>query len=715
MKFTVKNLAQHLEGLALTALPDSKLHELNVYEGEHVAIVNDSFDSVVRSAVPTNSQHDQSVVALDEATRKDLGVEAGDTVNVQPLDLPDLGSVVVEVAGGLPEDSVVLGELRQRLKGRAVRAGESFEVPLHSLDDSPVSVTVIASSEDGLADISDFTELSFASLLEEDQSDGPREARFEDIGGLDEPLRAVREVIEPLLTESPIYNHLGATPPSGILLHGPPGTGKTLIGRAVASEVDAHLEIINGPELFDKFFGESERKLRQAFQRAQEHSPAVVFIDELDAIGSSRDGEYRPHDSVITQLLTLLDGLESDDDLVVMGSTNRVDDLDEALRRPGRFDREIEISAPDQDGRKEILEIHTRETPLADTVDLERYAAACAGFTGADLQALVQEAITATIRRTGASVDTRAFEDIEVTNRDFHVALSEVSPSALREYRATVPQTTWDEIGGQTEAKEALKEAIVLPQQHPELYQSVGLDSSSGILLYGPPGTGKTMLAKAAANASDANVLTVDGPELLESRVGKSEDNVRELFERARKNAPCIVFFDEFDAIAGQRGTNDDNPSYDGVATQLLTEFDGIEPLEDVVVVAATNRPDMIDQALLRPGRFDRHIHVDVPDLGARREILEIHTRDLPLAEAVDLEQVAQQTDEFTGADVAALCREASLSAVRRALDHDADTPQVKPADFAAALESVDAGERPGEPTHSEWNSNSDTHHPMFN
>jgi len=517
-----------------------------------------------------------------------------------------------------------------------------------------------------------------------------------------------------LLTESPIYNHLGATPPSGILLHGPPGTGKTLIGRAVASEVDAHLEIINGPELFDKFFGESERKLRQVFERAREHSPAIVFIDELDAIGSSRDGEHRPHDSVITQLLTLLDGLESDDDLVVMGSTNRVDDLDEALRRPGRFDREIEISAPDQAGREEILEIHTRKTPLGAAVDLERYAAACAGFTGADLQALVQEAITATIRRTEASVDTEAFEDVEVTNRDFHVALSEVSPSALREYRATVPQTTWDEIGGQTEAKEAHKEAIVLPQQHPELYQSVGLDSSSGILLYGTPGTGKTMLAKAAANASDANVLTVDGPELLESRVGKSEDNVRELFERARKNAPCIVFFDEFDAIAGQRGTNDDNPSYDGVVTQLLTEFDGIEPLEDVVVVAATNRPDMIDQALLRPGRFDRHIHVDVPDLSARQEILEIHTRDLPLAEAVDLEQIAQQTDEFTGADVAALCREASLSAVRRALDHDVDTPQVKPTDFAAALESVDAGQ-PGELAHSDWNGNSDTHHPMFN
>jgi len=714
MKFTVKNLARHLEGLALTALPDSKLHELNLYEGENVAIVNDSFDSVVRSAVPANSQHDQSVVALDEATRKDLDVEAGDVVNVQPLDLPDVGIVVFEVAGGLPEDSVVRGELRERLKGRAVREGDSFEVPLTSLDDSPISVTVAECSEDGFADISDFTDLTFASLVEEEQTETPREARFEDIGGLDKQLRTVREVIEPLLTDTSVYDHLGATPPSGILLHGPPGTGKTLIGRAVASEVDANLEIINGPELFNKFFGESERKLRAVFERARENSPAIVFIDELDAIGSSRDGDRRPQDSVITQLLTLLDGLESDEELVVIGSTNRVDDLDEALRRPGRFDREIEVSSPDQDGRKEILEIQTQETPLAETVDLESYAAACAGFTGADLQALVQEAISATIRRTGVAVDSRDFEDVEVTNRDFHVALTEVSPSALREYRATIPQTTWDDIGGQCEAKQALKEAIVLPQQHPELYQSAGLKANSGILLYGPPGTGKTMLSKAAANASDANVLTVDGPELLEGRVGDSEHNIRELFERARTNAPCIVFFDEFDAIAGQRGTNDENPSYDGVVTQLLTELDGIEPLEDVVVIAATNRPDNIDHALLRPGRLDSHVPVGVPDIDGRREILAIHTRDTPLVQTIDLAQIARDTDGFTGADLAALCREASLSAVRRAIATDSELPQVTLEDFVDALESVDASEYSEQSNHPK-NSDSETHLPMYN
>jgi transitional endoplasmic reticulum ATPase len=505
-----------------------------------------------------------------------------------------------------------------------------------------------------------------------------------------------------------LFQQLGIEPPKGVLLHGPPGTGKTLMARAVANEIDAYFTDISGPEIMSKYYGESEEQLREVFEEAEENAPAVVFIDELDSIAPERgetsgDVERR----VVAQLLSLMDGLEERGEVIVIGATNRVDALDPALRRGGRFDREIEVGVPDKDGRKEILQVHTRGMPLHEEIDLDRYAENTHGFVGADLEQLSKEAAMNALRRIRPEldleedeIDAETLERLEVVEDDFKQALKGIEPSALREVFVEVPDVTWDRVGGLDETKERLREAIQWPLEYPEVFEQMDMQAAKGVLMYGPPGTGKTLLAKAIANEAQSNFISIKGPELLNKYVGESEKGVREVFEKARSNAPTVVFFDEIDSIAGERGRNSgDSGVGERVVSQLLTELDGLEELEDVVVIATTNRPDLIDSALLRPGRLDRHVHVPVPDEDARRAIFAVHTRDKPLAEDVDLDSLASRTDGYVGADIEAVCREASMAATREFIhsvnpeevDTSVDNVHVTAGHFEHALDEVTA------------------------
>ncbi|MBQ1781999.1 MAG: CDC48 family AAA ATPase, partial [Methanobrevibacter sp.] len=500
---------------------------------------------------------------------------------------------------------------------------------------------------------------------------------YEDIGGLKDEVKKVREMIEIPLKRPELFEKLGIAPPKGVLMHGPPGTGKTLLAKAVASESDAHFILINGPEIMSKYVGGSEENLREYFEEAEENSPSIIFIDELDAIAPKREetnGEVERR--TVAQLLTLMDGLKSRGQVVVIGATNRPDSLDPALRRPGRFDREIEIGVPDAEERKEVLEIHTRNMPLADDVDLEKIANTTHGFVGADLESLCKEAAMRVVRRilpeiqNDEEIPKEVIEKIVVTENDFKNAQKEIQPSALREVLVQIPDIKWDDVGGLEDVKQELKEAVEWPLKHPETFQRLGIRPPKGTLLYGIPGTGKTLLAKAVASESEANFISVKGPELLSKWVGESEKGVREVFRKAKQASPTVIFFDEIDAIASARsGSDADSGVTKRVVNQLLTEMDGLEELEDVAIIAATNRPDILDAGLMRPGRFDRHIEVGAPDEEARVSIFKVHTKDMPLADDVNLKKLAKNTDGYVGADIEAVCREAAMLALRDNLE----------------------------------------------
>ncbi|MEM3969559.1 MAG: CDC48 family AAA ATPase, partial [Thermofilum sp.] len=517
---------------------------------------------------------------------------------------------------------------------------------------------------------------------------------YDDIGDLEEAKQKIREMVELPLRHPELFKRLGIDPPKGILLYGPPGTGKTLLAKAVANETDAYFIAINGPEIMSKFYGESEQRLREIFEEAKEHAPAIIFIDEIDAIAPKREevtGEVEKR--VVAQLLALMDGLEARGDVIVIGATNRPNAVDPALRRPGRFDREIEIGIPDKRGRLEILKVHTRSMPLAKDVDLEKLAEITHGYVGADIAALCREAAMKALRRVLPKIDlereeipVEVLETIEVTMEDFMNAYREITPSALREIEVEVPTVRWTDIGGLEEVKQQLREAVEWPLKYPDSFRRLGIDPPKGILLYGPPGTGKTLLAKAVATESEANFVSIKGPEVFSKWVGESERAVRELFRKARQVAPSIIFIDEIDALAPMRGlVSTDSGVTERVVSQLLTEIDGLERLEGVVVIAATNRPDIIDPALLRPGRFDRLIYVPPPDEKARLEILKVHTRNMPLAEDVDLLEIAKKTEGYTGADIEVLVREAGLLALRENINID----KVYARHFEEALKKV--------------------------
>ena len=500
---------------------------------------------------------------------------------------------------------------------------------------------------------------------------------YEDIGGLAEEIQKIREMIELPIRHPELFKRIGIDPPKGVLLHGPPGTGKTLLARAVAYETDAHFITISGPEIMSKFYGQSEENLRKKFEEAKERAPSIIFIDELDSIAPKRGevtGEVERR--VVAQLLSLMDGLEGRGEIIVIGATNRVNDIDAALRRPGRFDREIEIGVPDTDGRYEILLIHTRGMPLYKDVDLQIIAEKTHGFVGADVEALAKEAAMLSIREILPHIDldkpipAEVLSDIQIKMPHFQSALSAIEPSALREVLIIQPTETWDEVGGLEEAKQQLREVIEWPLKYPDLYKHLNSNPPNGILLYGPPGTGKTLIAKALAHESEINFISVKGPEFLSKWVGESEKAVRETFRKARAASPCIIFFDEIDAIAGMRGAHAGSQVTEQVVSQLLTEMDGLEGLKDVILLAATNRPDMLDPALLRSGRFGRHIEIPLPDQESREAILNIHFKDRPLADDAKIENFATELDGYTGADIEAIAEEATLLTIRDAVNN---------------------------------------------
>jgi len=501
---------------------------------------------------------------------------------------------------------------------------------------------------------------------------------YEDIGGLNEEARKIREMVELPLKRPEVFDRLGIEPPKGVLLYGPPGTGKTLLAKAVATESEANFILINGPEIFNKFYGESEKKIRDIFEEAEKNAPSIIFIDELDAVAPNRDNTYGSGEverRVVAQLLTMMDGLNPRGRVVVIAATNRPDAIDSALRRPGRFDREIEINVPNKEGRLSILKIHSRNMPLAKDVDKEEIAAKTHGFVGADLAALTKEAAMSALRRVlpkmkleDGELSKEFIESLIVTKHDFEEGLKFVQPSALREVSVEIPNITWQQIGGLDKVKEELKEAIDWPMNHPDAFKRLGVRSTRGVLLYGPPGTGKTLLAKAVATESESNFIQIDGPELQkEGVVGKETERLRKIFKRAKQVAPCVVFFDEVDSFARRRGGGNGAlaDSNESMLNTLLTEMDGLSELKGIVVIAATNRPDMLDPALLRPGRFDKVVLVDVPDVESRKMIFGVHLKNTPIAKDVDVDELVTLTEGFVGADVEALVREAAMHALR--------------------------------------------------
>jgi transitional endoplasmic reticulum ATPase len=542
--------------------------------------------------------------------------------------------------------------------------------------------------------ITESTELVVNAKAVDMAEDAVPDITYEDIGGLTDEIKKIREMVELPLKHPEVFDRLGIDPPKGVLLYGPPGTGKTLLAKAVANESEANFMLLNGPEVMSKFYGESEKKIRDLFEEAEKNAPTIIFIDEIDAIASKREevqGEVERR--VVSQLLTMMDGLKSRGKVVVIGATNRPESLDPALRRPGRFDRELEISVPDKKGRLNILKIHTRNMPLRKEVNLEMLAGKTHGFVGADLSSLTKEAAMNILRKL--IPDMKLDEDKEIPKEtldkmivgadDFEDALKVVRPSAMREVLVETPTTKWDDIGGLDSTKQSLKEAVEWPIKYRENFERLGIRPPRGILLYGPPGTGKTLLAKAVANESEANFINVKGPSLLSMWVGKSEEGVRKIFERARQVAPCIIFFDEMDALAGKRGIEQGTKVTERVLNQLLAEIDGLETLKDVTVIGATNRPDMLDPAILRPGRFDRVLLVDVPDKDGRKKIFEIHLKNTPLDKNVRIDDLLKKTEGFVGADVESLVREAALNALRKNMKAQVVTMQ----DFDEALMKV--------------------------
>jgi transitional endoplasmic reticulum ATPase len=624
-----------------------------------------------------STDYGSGLIRIDGYTRSNVGLGIDDKITIRKVS--NIAKAEQVIIAPVEELSIVGLEdyLPELLEGRAVAKGDVIPVNIMGRKIGFIITNTSPLSTGNTAIVLDAnTEYIIGVAKSDIKGGGVPRITYEDIGGLKNEVQKVREMIELPLRHPEIFERIGIEAPKGVLLFGPPGTGKTLLAKAVANETNANFYSIGGPEIMSKFYGESEERLRETFKQAQENSPSIIFIDEIDSIAPKREevsGDVEKR--VVSQLLTLMDGIESRGKLVVIGASNRPNALDPALRRPGRFDREIEIGIPDQEGRLEILQIHTRGMPLTDDVDLEDLSKITHGFVGADLESLSKEAAMRSVRRILPEINMEqtkipfeVLNKIKITNTDFQNALKEVHPSAMREVQIQRPNVKWDEIGGLDEVKEELSEAIEWPLKHANLFREADVVPPKGLLLYGPPGTGKTMIAKAVATTSESNFISVKGPELISKWVGESEKGVREVFRKARQASPCIVFFDEVDAIAPRRGKSEDSHVTERVISQMLTEMDGLDDLKGVVVIGATNRPDIIDEALLRPGRFDRILEVPLPDKDARRQILNIHLRKKPLNPNVNLEELVELTDKCTGADIAAAINAAALAAIKEHL-----------------------------------------------
>ncbi len=709
-------ISQKDVGQGVARLDPNVMDDLNINERDLIEIVGEKRTAAI--ALPSQTDIGLGVIRIDGLVRKNSGATIGGEVTIKKTKATEAKKVVL---APIENNIRVQGDVRGLFAGKVMVQGDIIGSQIRA--PKPSMNMGFGSLFDELMDFTPaMKEIKFAVVSTNPKKDivivGPNtevqlhetpidvskiegvgnlvDVSYEDIGGLKEEVKKVREMIEIPLKRPELFEKLGIAPPKGVLMHGPPGTGKTLLAKAVASESDAHFIAINGPEIMSKYVGGSEENLREYFEEAEENSPSIIFIDELDAIAPKREetnGETERR--TVAQLLTLMDGLKSRGQVVVIGATNRPDSLDPALRRPGRFDREIEIGVPDSEERKEVLEIHTRNMPLAEDVDLDKIANTTHGFVGADLESLCKEAAMRVVRRilpeiqNDEEIPKEVMEKIVVTGNDFKNAQKEIQPSALREVLVQIPDIKWDDVGGLEDVKQELKEAVEWPLKHPETFKRLGIRPPKGTLLYGIPGTGKTLLAKAVASESEANFISVKGPELLSKWVGESEKGVREVFRKAKQAAPTVIFFDEIDAIASTRSGNDtDSGVTKRVVNQLLTEMDGLEELQDVAIIAATNRPDILDAGLMRPGRFDRHIQVKEPDEEARLSIFKVHTKDMPLAKDVDLKKLAKNTDGYVGADIEAVCREAAMLTLRNNLEAN----EIPYKYFKDAIEKVKPG-----------------------
>ena len=704
-------LSQREIGQGIARVDPNVMTELGLNERDIIEINADKKTAAI--VLPSQTDIGLGVIRIDGLVRKNSGATIGGEVVIKKAKAVEAKKVVLAPT----EDNIrVQGDVRGLFMGKVMMQGDIIGSQIRAprpnmgfnsifdelLDFTPsmkeIRFAVVSTQPGGITVVGQNTEVELhESPIDVSKLEGVTnlvDVSYEDIGGLKEEVKKVREMIEIPLKRPELFEKLGIAPPKGVLMHGPPGTGKTLLAKAVASESDAHFILINGPEIMSKYVGGSEENLREYFEEAEANSPSIIFIDELDAIAPKReDTNGETERRTVAQLLTLMDGLKSRGQVVVIGATNRPDSLDPALRRPGRFDREIEIGVPDADERKEVLEIHTRNMPIAEDVDLNKLANTTHGFVGADLESLCKEAAMRVVRRIlpeikndDEEIPEEVLKKIIVTKDDFKSALKEIQPSALREVLVQVPNVKWDDIGGLDDAKQELKEAVEWPLKYPENFQKFGINPPKGVLLYGIPGTGKTLLAKAVASESEANFISIKGPELLSKWVGESEKGVREVFRKAKQTAPTVIFFDEIDSIASTRSGNDtDSGVTKRVVNQLLTEMDGLEELEDVAIIAATNRPDIIDPGLMRPGRFDRHIKVDTPSEEARIAIFEVHTKDMPLASDVDLKKLAKSTEGYVGADIEAVCREAAMLTLR----NDIEASEIPNKYFKEAIEKV--------------------------
>ncbi len=679
-------------GRNIARIDQETMEKLDIKTGDVIALVGKKESAGI--AWPSYPQDSGlGIIRIDSRLKKNIGTSIDETIQIKKVKIHSAQNIVLApISVKIKSNPRFETFVKRKLSNYPVTIDDFIFISIGISRE--ITFKVISMRPSGICTIKPETSLHISEHTTEDEEQGTDYVTYEDVGGLDREIKRVREMVELPLRHPSLFKHLGIDPPKGVLLRGPPGCGKTLLAKAVANESEAYFISINGPEIMSKFYGESEKKLRKIFIEAEEKSPSIIFIDEIDAIAPKREtvtGEVERR--VVAQLLALMDGLHSRGKVIVIGATNRPNSLDPALRRPGRFDREIEIKVPNEKGRREVFQIHTRNMPLDKKISLKEFANITHGFVGADISAVCREAAMAALRRylpqinlDSEIIDPELLEQIEVTKADFEEALKEVMPSGIREVFVEIPNVTWDQIGGLEDLKQKLIESVDWPLSHPKIFERMGISPPRGILLYGPPGCGKTLLARAVATETKANFISIKGPELLSKYVGESEKAIREVFRKAKMAAPCIIFFDEFDSIAPSRGrhTTDSGVS-EKVLSQFLTELDGLEVKKDIIVIAATNRPDILDPALIRPGRIDRILLVPAPDEDGRLQILNLFTKDMPLAANIDLDNLNKMLDGFTGADVETLCREAGMIALRENLRARKITEE----HFKMALESV--------------------------
>ncbi|MBT6690280.1 CDC48 family AAA ATPase [archaeon] len=727
IKLRVVESLQDDVGKGIVRIDPSLMRKLNLERGDIILVEgNRTTHVIVDQAYPAD--HGEDIIRMDGITRKNCKAGIGEHIQAEKGKIIEAKKITIAPAQkgimvkGNPDgfkrgllgkpvnkgDIVVMGGAQQRKDIMSDDFNNLFGGDMSEVFNqmgfggipgglTQVRFVIASTSPSKPCIVTENTQITLSPKAIEISEESIPQITYEDIGGLTEEVKKVREMVELPLKRPEIFMRLGIEPPKGVLLYGPPGTGKTLLAKAVANESEAHFILLNGPEIMSKFYGESEKKIRAIFEEAEKNAPAIIFIDEIDSLAPKREdtgGEVERR--VVSQLLTMMDGLQDRGKVVVIGATNRPNAIDPALRRPGRFDREVEISVPDKTGRRQIIQIHTRNMPLTKSVDLDEISRKTHGFVGADINSLAKEAAMIVIRnnldklklKEGTEIPQEVLDKLRISGKDFDEALKVVRPSAMREVLVETPSTRWKDIGGVDEVKRDLKEAVEWPLKFPDSFSRMGISPPKGVLLYGPPGTGKTLLAKAVANESEANFIQIKGPSLLSMWVGKSEEGVRKIFERARQVSPCIIFFDEIDSMAGRRGagTGGGTKVAENVLNQLLAEMDGIEDLTNVIVIGATNRPDILDPALLRPGRFDRIVYVPVPCEEGRLEILKIHTDKMPIVNKNEIiEKLSKETEGFTGADIESLAREAAMLALRENID----SKKVSKEHFMKAMEKV--------------------------